>query len=79
MAPVDVSGLAAQWESNRDIRARVRSSARLFIPNPDGNFAWVNIKTAGKHYDVLAPIVSKLRPTASNPAPMVTIAAMEKQ
>lgn len=81
MAPrVNLLGLAGEWEQDQTLRARFRASGRLFAPAADGNFPLVNIVVAGRHFDVLAPLVKKLRPNAADqPMGMITIKAVSKQ
>jgi len=60
MAAVDLDGLAEQWESNRDIRTRMRENQSLFQQTIGHKNLEVNIAGAEHHVDVLLPLVKML-------------------
>lgn len=77
---VSLVGLAGEWERDEGLRARFRGTCRLFTPAADGNYPVVNITVAGRHFDVLAPLLKRLRPRAAGqPMGMITIKAVSKQ
>lgn len=77
---VDIQDVFVEWEVESDIRGRFRRSGRMFIPTPSGEFPWVNIKTAGRHFEVLLPLVKAMRqPNDELPIGMVTISDLERE
>ena len=77
---VDIRDIFVEWEVEGEIRARFRRSGRIFMPTPSGEFPWVNIKTAGRHYEVLVPLMRALRqPDDEQPIGMVKISDLERE
>ena len=77
---VDIQDVFVEWEVESDIRGRFRRSGRMFIPTPSGEFPWVNTKTAGRHFEVLLPLVKAMRqPNDELPIGMVTISDLERE
>ena len=77
---MEINDIHVAWEVESEIRARFRRSGRIFISNPSGEFPWVNIKTAGRHYEVLSPLMRAMRqPDEDTPIGMVTISDLERE
>ena len=56
-----LEGVADEWEDNRVVRKNVRSTKTLIQPLNGDETVSITGKTAGHNYEVLAPLVKRLR------------------
>lgn len=58
---VSLEGVADQWEESKIIRQLLRNGKQILRPLKGDETIFVTGKVAGWNYDVLAPLVKKLR------------------
>lgn len=56
-----LQGVAMEWEDSRTIRAYVRKHKKLIQPLQGDDNVFINLKTAGVNYDLLKPLVIRLK------------------
>lgn len=56
-----LEGVAEEWEDSRVVRKNVRSTKTLIQPLKGDDLVHITGKTAGYNYEVMAPLVTRLR------------------
>ena len=56
-----LEGVATDWDSSRDVRKLVQKGQVLFEPLEGDNDIHITVKTASHNYEVLAPLVLRLK------------------
>ena len=57
----DLDGVADEWEDSKILRKYMRKTKKIVQPIQEGEDIYITAKTAGANYDLLAPLVIRLK------------------